>query len=591
MSITPALPHPANEAERQACLDLFDLDGEHDEVLSEIVALAARLFDAPVALLSIIDRHRQWFKARIGTSVEHTPRGDALCEHTIAGDGVLEVCDARRDPRYARSVAVTGELQAGYYAGTPLVTRDGFALGTLCVIDRDARQPMSARERETLAHFGRLALARLMTIRHTRYIDEPTGLFNRLRLEQDVALLLGEGRPLEVVTADLLPIELANAFIRTLGYPFFNQLMADVRDRMRGAVPAECVLYKISPTRFAFLVVEGSGVDVERVAADLQRAFHLPVVCQSIPVRTGLGLGVLPLKPGIDYGDWIRLAVSAAEDARQHNLGLAYFRPEVDQAQQRAQALLAALSAEVSDCANFSLAFQPKLVLDTGRCDSVEALLRWNHPELGCVSPSEFLPLAENTALMNDITRWVLRAAVDQLSRWREAGVPLSLAVNISARDLEDTTLVADIMALLREAGVDPARLELEFTESAWIQDEPAALRTVQHAQGAGLSVAIDDFGTGYSNWTYLLRFPATSVKMDRTLIEDIETSETHRTVVRTVVQMARRLGLRVVGEGVESAAQRDFLRDCGCNEAQGFLFAHPMNATQLEAWLETCGA
>ena len=588
MSITPAPPHPANEAERQACLDLFDLDGEHDEVLSEIVALAARLFDAPVALLSIIDHQRQWFKARVGTTVAETPRDDAFGAHTIAGDGVFEVCDARRDPRFAHTASVTGELQAGYYAGAPIMTKDGFALGTLCVIDRNARPSMSARDRDTLAHFARLALARLMTIRHARYIDEPTGLFNRLRLEQDVALLLAQDRPLEVVTADLLPIELANAFIRTLGYPFFNQLMADVRDRMRGAVPAECVLYKISPTRFAFLVVEGSGVDLRRVATDLQQAFHQPIVCNAIPVRTGLGLGVLPLAPGIDYGDWIRLAVSAAEDARQHNLGLAYFRPEVDQAQQRAQALLAALSAEVSDCANFSLAFQPKLTLDTGRCHSVEALLRWNHPELGCVSPSEFLPLAENTALMSDITRWVLRTAVAQLCTWREDGIALNLAVNISARDLEDTTLVAEIMALLDEAGVDPARLELEFTESAWIQDERAALRTVQNAQGAGLSVAIDDFGTGYSNWTYLLRFPATSVKVDRTLIEDVENSETHRTVVRTIVQMARRLGYRVVGEGVESTAQRDFLRDCGCNEAQGFLFAHPMNANALEAWLET---
>ncbi|HBO7016550.1 TPA: GAF domain-containing protein, partial [Pseudomonas aeruginosa] len=311
-------PYPANEHSRQAYVDQLGLLEEGaDEVFEEILAAATSYFQTPIALISILDHQRQWFRASIGLDTRQTPRRDSFCAYAILGKGVFEVADATLDPRFRDNPYVQGEPRIRFYAGAPLATAEGLNLGSLCVIDREPRGPLSERDIAMLEHFARLVMARIHTLRSTNYIDEPTGLYNRLRLQEDVSLRLQRDGALTVIAADLLPLALLNTIIRTLGYPFSNDLMLEARDRIRAELP-DFTLYKISPTRFGLLLPRQQQEETESVCLRLLRAFESPVVCRGIPIKAIVGLGVLPLADDPLDGDqdWLRLVVSAADDAR-----------------------------------------------------------------------------------------------------------------------------------------------------------------------------------------------------------------------------------------------------------------------------------
>lgn len=399
-------PYPEDEHSRQAYVDQLGLLEEGaDEVFEEILAAATSYFQTPIALISILDHQRQWFRASIGLDIRQTPRRDSFCAYAILGKGVFEVADATLDPRFRDNPYVQGEPRIRFYAGAPLATAEGLNLGSLCVIDREPRGPLAERDVAMLEHFARLVMARIHTLRSTNYIDEPTGLYNRLRLQEDVSLRLQRDGALTVIAADLLPLALLNTIIRTLGYPFSNDLMLEARDRIRAELP-DFTLYKISPTRFGLLLPRQQQEETESVCLRLLRAFESPVVCRGIPIKANVGLGVLPLADDPLDGDqdWLRLVVSAADDARDRGVGWARYNPPLDQAQQRAFTLLTSLSQAIGTEEGFHLVYQPKIDLPTGRCTGVEALLRWRHPQLGFVSPAEFVPLAEKTALMRPLS-------------------------------------------------------------------------------------------------------------------------------------------------------------------------------------------
>lgn len=582
-------PYPADEPARQAYVDQLGLLEEGvDEVFEAILGAATCYFQTPIALISILDHQRQWFRASIGLGIRQTPRRDSFCAYAILGKGVFEVADARLDPRFRDNPYVLGEPGIRFYAGAPLTTTDGLNLGSLCVIDREPRGPLSARDIAMLEHFAGLVMARIHTLRSTNYIDEPTGLYNRLRLQEDVSLRLQRDGALTVIAADLLPLALLNTIIRTLGYPFSNDLMLAARDRIRSELP-DCTLYKISPTRFGLLLPRQQQEQTEPVCIRLLEAFEKPVVCHGIPIKANPGLGVLPLTADHPHGeqDWLRLVVSAADDARDRGVGWARYNPPLDQAQQRAFTLLASLSQAIGTEEGFHLAYQPKIDLATGQCTGVEALLRWRHPQLGPVSPAEFVPLAEKTALMRPLSDWVLRHALEQLALWHGRNIPLTLAINVSAAEMEDSGFLEETVRLARHHGLDLSAIELEFTESVLIRDASAVRAVLLRARELGMGIAVDDFGTGYSNWTYLRDLPVTAIKLDQSFTRDLGDSPKAQSVTQAVIGLASQLGYRVIAEGIETPETLHLLQAWGCREGQGYLIARPMLADQLEDWLQ----
>jgi EAL domain-containing protein (putative c-di-GMP-specific phosphodiesterase class I) len=234
------------------------------------------------------------------------------------------------------------------------------------------------------------------------------------------------------------------------------------------------------------------------------------------------------------------------------------------------------------------LLYQPKVDARYGRLSGVEALLRWNHPWRGTVRPDVFIPIAERYGMIRDLGLWVIEQACRQIRLWNELGLEVCVAVNISAQQLRHIDLARRVEETLELNGIDADRLLFEITESVAMEDFRSTQRVVEGLRRIGVFLSIDDFGTGYSSLSVLRQLPARELKIDRSFISDVATSPDARAIVDAVVRLAHALGLRVVAEGVETAAQRDMLLELGCDELQGYLFARPMKSDALKEWTRT---
>jgi EAL domain-containing protein (putative c-di-GMP-specific phosphodiesterase class I) len=231
----------------------------------------------------------------------------------------------------------------------------------------------------------------------------------------------------------------------------------------------------------------------------------------------------------------------------------------------------------------FLLHFQPKFSLETGEMTGVEALIRWQHPELGMVSPQDFIGIAEESGLILPIGEWVLRAACQEVKRWHDEGLAqVRLAVNLSTKQFRHSRLKEMLAGVLAETGFDPRYLEFEITESMLMENSAAVSEVLDHLKAMGISISVDDFGTGYSSLSYLKRFPIDALKIDRSFVRDVPADHDDAAIVRAIIAMSRSLRMKVIAEGVETQEQQQFLRAEGCDEIQGFLSGRPMPPDEL---------
>ncbi|HBS77796.1 MAG TPA: sensor domain-containing phosphodiesterase [Pseudomonas sp.] len=579
-------PIPINEAQRQLQVtQLCRLDTTPDEVFEHIVSMVAEYFQAPIALISIVDEQRQWFTARVGLLAQETPRQDSFCAYAILANEPFQVLDATQDVRFQNNPLVTGEPGIRFYAGMPLVTPEGLGLGSLCIIDTQPRRAMTPQELSMLEHFAKLTMARILTLRRTNFIDASTGLLNRSRLEDDVARAASTSQSNVLVVADVIGPMLLNDIIKVLGHSFAQALMLRMKQTLQAQLPEPCGLYCISPSRFAFLIPDGPSGELTQLYDRIIAAFDAPVQCNSIPIKTQIGLGVLPLHSGVLEQDWLRLAITSADDARDRGIGWSPYESRLDAVQQRAFTLLSGLAEALHGDGQLRLVYQPRISLDDGSCTSVEALLRWDHPTLGAIGPAEFIPLAEKTALIRELSLWVAEQAVLQAAAWQRQGARFKVAINVSASDLDSPAFANRFIELLNSQHIDPTSLEVEFTESALMRNPGEVSHQLQRLRSLGVEVAIDDFGTGYSNWTYLRDLPASTVKLDQSFIRHLGDDEKDRRLVRTIIDLAKRLELRVVAEGIETQAICELVAQWGCDEGQGYYIARPMEPELLLGW------
>lgn len=308
---------------------------------------------------------------------------------------------------------------------------------------------------------------------------------------------------------------------------------------------------------------------------------------QEVFVTGSIGIAMHPMD-GLDAETLIRNAHAARGNVRGNGSSdfCFYARSMNENALERVR-LESALRRAVDE-GTFELHFQPKVATQSGDPSGMEALIRWNSPELGPVSPGKFIPMAEEHGLIVPIGQWVIREACRQMTRWDELGLPpLCCSVNVAAQQLETDDFESEIAEILKETGLDPCRLELELTERALMNDTARAIGILGRLRRQGCRVSLDDFGTGYSSLSYLNRIPLDVVKLDRSFILDVPSSEAQSTLVAALIELAKKLGLEVVAEGVELDAQWAFLCTTGCDHIQGFLFAKPMPSDELVHWLE----
>ena len=595
----------SREEDRLAALQRYELlDTPEEPAFDQITRMAAKLLNVPIALISLVDRDRQWFKSRVGLPVRETPREQAFCAHALQSESLLVVGDARQDHRFAANPLVTGDPHIRFYAGAPLRTADGLTLGTICVIDDQPRHALSPEEEETLRDLSAMVMAHIEARRAVGYLHPVTSLSNRFRLLADIDALLtasaGEDRTRKtVVVIDTAASQQYAELTRVLGQVCADAFEVDCALRIAACLPGRTRLYHLSPARFACILIDRQEEDLAAILDRIGAAIRSPFHYQGVPITSATGIGFVhhPDRPAGSV-ELLRTAASAAHQSLEKQKPWCAYDEEQDRASHRAFLLLRSLTeaiggskVEATDTATgpnrqLHLAYQPKVDLRTDACIGVEALLRWTHPDLGPISPAEFVPLAERTALVRPLTEWVIGAVLVQIALWRRRGIALPVSINISMLDLGGNDFADRVVAMLDRHGVQADWINFEVTESALMTDRAVVDGQLDQLRRLGIEVEIDDFGTGQSALSYLKDIPATAVKIDQRFIRSIATERSDQIMVRSTIELAHDLGYRVVAEGVETAEAYDWLRLHGCDFGQGYLFSRPLAPTAFEDWL-----
>lgn len=756
-----------DEDARRAALRAYDvLDTPPQAEFDELTQLARMICGAPIALISLLDDHRYWFKSHIGIDATEVPRGGGFCVHALASRDMLVVEDARRDSRMCGSPLVTQPPHIRFYAGSPLITPEGVPIGTLCVLGM-VPSTLDDFQRETLATLGRHVVQlfelrrRNATLQLTvverqaaerelkamkryleRRVDErsralaeanaelerrvheseqaeeryrqvvelsPAAIFifvgdtcefanhaalqmlgassvadvigrafttivhpdchesvlsrmdaldatwhslprveekflrvdgSALDVEVAAAPFVHNGRPGRIVVVhDITPLKRQQAALEyqinhdtltrlasrsqliarldaaiahaersggevhviffdldnfkvindSLGHPVGDQVLREVAARMGQAMRREDTLARLGGDEFVLMVTDQSSESVARnILPRMQAAIARPMMvdAQEIFVTASIGVSTFP-HDGKDSQHLLKRADIAMYRAKETGRNrFQFFTPKmnanIDERLRLQNRLQRALERD-----ELRLLYQPKVNLDTGRICGAEALLRWHPPGEAPVAPDKFIGLAEETGLIVAIGHWVMKTACEQHKAWEAMGLgKLDLAVNCSPRQFQDEDFVPAIERIIASTGVDASCLEIEVTEGALVENPDEAIRILGRIRRLGIRLSVDDFGTGYSSLSYLKRFPLDRLKIDQSFVRDLPHDPDDVAIVRAVTSMGQSLGLKITAEGVETAEQRDFLRRLGNDEAQGFLFSHPLPPAEFERFL-----
>lgn len=446
-----------------------------------------------------------------------------------------------------------------------------------------------------------LAVRRLSIItaeqRHLANIDTLTGLANRKALIGEVSAAVA-GHAQRAVQGDarcrfgllLLDLDRFKHVNDSLGHEVGDRLLIAVGDRLDRVVRAGDLVARLGGDEFAVVAKRLDGPDEARELAErIEQVLTAPVVLDGMPLDVSGSIGVA-LYPdhGTDFATLLRHADVAMYTAKHNGDGIAVYHPDADHNSPQRLSLLADLRAMLGrpDKGGLRLFYQPQVEIASGAVVGVEALLRWQHPTRGPVSPDELIRVAEPSSVMRLLTAWVIEEAVVQLAKWDAAGLQVRMAVNVSVRDLHTGAIVEQIEDLLRRYGLEPCRLQLEITESALMADPHRVLATLTRLQLLGVGIALDDFGTGYSSLQHLRRLPLSEVKIDRSFVLSMADDPDDRVIVRSIIELAGALGLRVVAEGVEDERAWRLLQSAGCEVAQGWFYARPLPPDELADWL-----
>jgi diguanylate cyclase (GGDEF)-like protein/PAS domain S-box-containing protein len=423
---------------------------------------------------------------------------------------------------------------------------------------------------------------------HQALHDSLTGLPNRTlfrdRIEQAIAIADREGGQAAVAMMDLDRFKDVND---SLGHHAGDALLVEIGQRLRRTLRSSDTVARLGGDEFGVLISKPrSDSDVVTVIEKIRSALELPVTIDGLglPAEASIGIAMFP-QHGEDVDTLLRHADVAMYGAKEEKGGFAFYEKSRNAADPARLTLVSELRRAIEQ-RELVLYYQPKAQLSSGAVQSVEALLRWNHPTRGLVGPDEFIPLAQQTGLIKPLTLFVLDEALTQCRAWERAGITLGVAVNLSVRNLLDAEFPDQVRDLLKKHRVHPALLELEITESTMLSDPVRTKRVLDKLSAMGVALSIDDFGTGYSSLSYLSQLPVNEIKIDRSFVMNMADSDNDAVIVRSTIDLARNLGLHVVAEGVETEQAWDRLSELGCTLAQGYYLSRPVPADQLTEWL-----
>jgi diguanylate cyclase (GGDEF)-like protein len=634
-TVTTEVPTPEERRRLQALAEYDILDTPPEVIFDELARIAASICETPIALVSLIDGRRQWFKAKVGLEATETPREFAFCAHAIHGVEPFIVPNTLEDPRFATNPLVTSDPAIRFYAGAPLITPDGQALGTLCVIDRVPRE-LSPDRIEALQLLSRHVVAQLelrkrvselsrtnvrrglqigdlqqtrarldgliqeqgVKLTNLAQYSAQTGLANRAlfltRLQEQLQAAAPQIAPVTVFVLDMQRF----AFVsETLGQSHLDEFLRQVAHRLMKIFPRGEQIAHLEADRFAAFTPAAPSVQEAAALLDgqLLPALSAPYTIEDQELRVAFKVGIAIATPEDRSAELIlRRAKAALLKAKESEEAYAVFSADLEKRVANVISLETKLRRALEQ-QQFELHYQPKVSLIDGTVTGVEALLRWRDPSPESptddpsnlwVPPARFIPALESTGLILEVGRWALTQAAHDHRDWQSRGVAAPrIAVNISPLQLRHRHFLREFREILDTPGPAPG-IDVELTEAMLMEQPEQCIQSLQTLRQWGIKVAIDDFGSGYSSLRYIARLPIDALKIDMAFVHAMTKEADNMAIVSTVISLAHGLRLKTIAEGVETEEQRNLLRLLRCDEMQGYLFSKPLSKRALETLL-----
>jgi diguanylate cyclase (GGDEF)-like protein len=424
-------------------------------------------------------------------------------------------------------------------------------------------------------------------IAHMAHYDALTDLPNRVLFRERLEQSLKASRPGEQLAVMYIDIDEFKSVNDALGHPIGDELLKNIADRLRACLRERDVAARLGGDEFAVIqTAVRSQSETTELVHDIYQAIREPMDCVGHLISTDASIGIaLAPGDGVDIDQLLKNADLALYGAKgDGRRTYRFFEAGMDARAKARRSLELELRQAISE-GGFDLYYQPVVNLEDGKVSCCEALLRWRHPERGMISPAEFIPVAEETGLINELGHWVLETACTEAANWPDH---VSVAVNVSPVQFKSQTLALNVASALAASGLPACRLELEITEAVLIRDDEVALDALHQLRALGVRIALDDFGTGYSSLSYLQRFPFDKIKIDRAFIKDLAAAGASSSIVQAVVNIAAASDMTTTAEGVETEQQRNLLHVLGCTEMQGYLFSPAIPAGEIRQLLHS---
>ncbi|MDQ3890995.1 MAG: EAL domain-containing protein [Actinomycetota bacterium] len=571
-------------AEQTRILELIAKDAPLPDVLGALAALIASSTGKRVTATVSDGEGDAARRRRLGGGAS---RGDSRVVAVAGSDGTYDAKAAHSAAGVLETSAA--DLPSGGNA-VGISSAAGRKLGAFVVHDERPLRAAHQQLVERCTHIAAIGIERKLAldeIRRQALHDPLTGLPNRALLNDRLEnAMTAARRQRDLVALLLMDLDRFKEINDTLGHEVGDHVLRQVSVRLDEALRDIDTIARLGGDEFAVVLPGLASVEpAEAVSRKLFRKLEEPFQVDGarLNLKASVGAAVFPVH-GDSVGALLRHADAAMYRAKRNGVGHALYTPRQDDERLHFLGVVGQLRHAIA-ANQLVLHYQPKLDLRSGTVEGVEALLRWRHPTRGLVLPDEFIRYAEQAGVIEPLSEWVLGSALSDNKRWRETGLHLSAAVNLSAHLLRDPDLAGKIAGVIAAADPGDARLELEISESA-VMANPQALAAISELAAAGVAVAIDDFGTGYSSFGYLKELPVHAIKIDRSFVRDLASDERDASIVRSAIELAHKLSLDVVAEGVESARVCALLAEWGCDYAQGFHIARPMAADAVAAWV-----
>lgn len=576
------------------------------EVLNRLVAQMEEQLDSGMVSVVLVDSTgstiadsvaqslpRSYCDALVGVPVG--PCSGSCGTAMYRGEPVVAT-DIETDPLWAdyRGLALAHNLRACW--STPIMTSAGEVLGSFAIYQGTPHTPTEHERRlvDGAVHLAGIAIQRSRDEARIRYMahhDSLTGLPNRALLQDRIELAIQQaGRKGLRTAVFMIDLDRFKHVNDSLGHHVGDRLLREVAERLQGCVRASDTVARLGGDEFVVSMPDlGHDDSIPVVAGKILEALEAPFLMRGQQFQLGASIGIsLYPDDAANVNDLLRTADTAMYAAKDEGRGnYRYFTDALNQAAHDRMTLVAELQGAIRE-QEFELFYQPQFRLCDGQLSGAEALLRWNHPKRGVLGPDEFMDVLEEHGMLSDVGGWVLSTACEQSMAWQRQGLPaIPMAVNIAAEQFYRGEAVTQVYMALRNSGLDPSLLTLEFTETVLLRDSERVLVAMDQLRRMGVRLALDDFGTGYSSLAYLHRFPVHELKIDRSFIQGLDEERVTGNIVASILHLARSLELKTVAEGIATGDQQALMQRLDCSDGQGFYLGCPMPASDFYSLVE----